>query len=654
MDGRLVVHRIGRDDVPEHSSPSATARLERELDGLKATDFPNQWFAWHAAFIAEKLIADEGIDLIEGQEWEAPLYYLLLRRAAGLSDGPLPPCIVHLHSATAFIRHYNGALGATRTEQLMERMEEFCIHSADALLCPSRYYALQCVDHFDLPQGSIEVIPLPVGISPAPERDAGVWTNGSICFVGRIEPRKGVIEWVTAATRVAAERPDVHFDFVGADQIGLQRALEARIAPELRSRFRFHGSQPRESLPRYLAAARAAVVPSRWENFPNVCIEAMSSGLPVIATRLGGMVELLEDGRTGWLTDDDGVAGMVDGLAAALKRCLATSPESLAEMGTSARRAVTQICDRDSVASAHLAFRETVARRGASRSLHGVAPSQSEPSTHRHGAGVVIRVESAVDAGPLLSSLSAQTVRPAATALVCTEQQSEGATRSDEAITVLQYPDVAGTGAWNAGFSALRSSEIGYWVFLDQHDVLEPTLLERVGQIFTNRPDVGIVVPWTLRSTGRPALEAPPCADLANQLIDNDVAPASAFRTEALGDEPPFKARMRGEFATWKLANDVLLKGWIAVTLPELLAIRREDRAITPWPESTALRAVRAEVLAGFAGTMSRTTLDLIQEHVPLPRADRAGLRPARDRRYARAIVDPRKVARALRSRIGG
>ena len=100
-------------------------------------------------------------------------------------DGPrprrtrrCPPCIVHLHSATAFIRHYNGAVGATRGEQLMERMEDFCIRSADALLCPSRYYARQCVNHFALPEDSVEVIPLPVGITPAIERDPSVWRTG--------------------------------------------------------------------------------------------------------------------------------------------------------------------------------------------------------------------------------------------------------------------------------------------------------------------------------------------------------------------------------------------------------------------------------------------------------------------------------------------
>ena len=165
-DGRLIVHRIGDNDLPGNAHPASRARLQRELDGLKATDFPNQWFAWHAAFLAEHLIGQEGIDVIEGQEWEAPLYYLLLRRALGMAPRHSPPCIVHLHSATAFTRHYNGALVTPKSYMLMKRMEDFCIRSADALLCPSRYYAAHCIDHFGLPQDSINVIPLPVRLHP--------------------------------------------------------------------------------------------------------------------------------------------------------------------------------------------------------------------------------------------------------------------------------------------------------------------------------------------------------------------------------------------------------------------------------------------------------------------------------------------------------
>ena len=126
-----------------------------------------------------------------------------------------------------------------------------------------------------------------------------------------------------------------------------------------------------------MSRAKAAVVPSRWENFPNVCIEAMGSGLPVIATRTGGMVEMIEDERTGWLAPDSAVAGMVDGLADALRRCLAASPEKRARMGEMASEAVAHLCDNERIVDEQIAFRADIQRRGANRSLTVAALSHS-------------------------------------------------------------------------------------------------------------------------------------------------------------------------------------------------------------------------------------------------------------------------------------
>src|SRR5262245_44554872 len=68
FDGKLIIHRIGENDIPENVSKSQYVRLSKEVEYLKTSDFPNQWFAWHVAFLAERLIKSEEIDVIEGQE----------------------------------------------------------------------------------------------------------------------------------------------------------------------------------------------------------------------------------------------------------------------------------------------------------------------------------------------------------------------------------------------------------------------------------------------------------------------------------------------------------------------------------------------------------------------------------------------------------
>jgi glycogen(starch) synthase len=640
-DGRLIIHRISSEDPPRPLEDHDAARMRRELEGLKETSFSAQWFAWSAGFLTERLVQEEGIDVIEAQEWEAPLYYFLLRRSIGLGPKRKPACIVHLHSPTAFIHHYNGPASAPSGLATTSRMEEFCIQSADVLLCPSRSLAAQAAKRYQIPPDRIQVIPLPVGFIPRIDRDESVWSHGAICFVGRLEPRKGVIEWVDAATRVARQQPTAHFDFVGADVWRLKDVLVKQIGDELAPRFRFHGPKSKEEIAVYLGRANAAVVPSRWENFPNVCIEAMSSGLPVIATRSGGMVELVEDGRSGWLAEDAGVAGLADSLAAALGRCLSTPPGQKAAMGAEAAQAVRRICDNGAITEAHQRFRSAAARQGSFRSsiaadtTAAIAPSN-----------VVIRAPSIEDAEDLVRTLAAQTMPPQAIAVVYRLQVPQtrlDRLRVDAATHLLLHhaPNLVGPQGWNEGATLLASCPApGFWLFLDHADTLAPDCLEQMATVFATRPDVGIVTPWTDRLGPERCLDARPSPTFPQQMIENDIAPASGFRAQAIGAEPPFRPGLPREYDVWALSNDVIAKGWAAVTLPSLLARRAATPRQTSWVQDTALRAIRAEALSAFDSEANRVALQIVDSYVPLVPRPRVSQRDEGLRRLVLRVLE--------------
>lgn len=654
-DGRLIVHRIAADGLPPEDDGAADGRLTAELEGLRRSNFPMQWFAWHAAVVAERLIEEDAIDVVEGQEWEAPLYFLLLRRALGLGPARKPPVIVHLHCPTEFARRFNGAPDTPREYVLMKRMENYCIRAADGLLCPSRYLARQVAAHFGFPPERIKVIPLPVGLTPFMERGAEVWQNGGICFVGRIEPRKGIIEWVDAAAKVAAEDPNVHFDFVGADIWAMQEQLIDQLPNSIRPRFRFHGSRPREELPGILAAARVAVVPSRWENFPNVCIEAMSTGLPVIATRFGGMAELIEDDETGWLCPDTGVAGMVESLATTLRRALAVSAERRAAMGRAAAEAVRRICDNETTVGEQIAYRAAIAERGAERSLAlglpaGGRPRPAPPATGREGFGIVLAVARLADARPVLASIRAQSRRPRALAVVTSippgERDGSLVERiKDDGGVVVHHPGERAADAWNAGFATLpKRDAVAFWLFLDDHDYLMEDCLARIEATMAHRPDVGLVSFWTEIADGSGAIEAWPCPALADQLTRNEAAPASGVRAEALDDPQPFRPGLPRDFDIWDLANQALAKGWLVATYPRILAQRDTPVPSVSWPQSTALRQVRAEVLSRLASALQPEIFDLIDLYVPIPRQD-GGPKPPEEVRPAESAGDYLRIA---------
>jgi glycogen(starch) synthase len=667
LGGRLIVHRIGDNDLPADVGDRADRLMARELEGLRSSNFPEQWFAWHAAFLAERLIEEEEIEVIEGQEWEAPLYYLLLRRSLGIGSQRPVPCIVHLHSPSEIIRQYNGALDEPRPYAQMRRMEEFCIRMADALLCPSHYLERQARERFGLAPDRVKVIRLPAGFMPFVERSTQVWARGSICFVGRLEPRKGIIEWMEAAARIAQENPYVHFDFVGADVWDLRPTLVAKLPKKLRPRFRFHGARSRDQLPEVFARARAGVVPSRWENFPNVCIEAMSSGLPVIATRLGGMVELIEDGRSGWLAPETGVAGMVDGLAEALRRCLAASTEERASMGRSAAETVRQICDNERTVQQHIAFRLEVAQADCRPAAvtrpvtQGLREVQSGNLAESSGAAVVLRVDTLEKSEALLRSLDGQS--PQAIAIICAtaaknSDQRQAAQLADRGAVVVFLHGQRGAEAWNAGFASLQGrKDYGFWLFLDEFDTLLPGCIAGMSALLDSRPDVGIVSMWTDRGKGRGPLDAPLSPDLVHQLIRNEVAPASAFRAEALGAVPPFRPGLPREYDIWDLANRTIADGWAAVTYPGVLARRDAPRPRLRWPDITAHRAIRAEVLAHLAEGMGPVALSLVDDYVRLPQAEPVDISvpetaPYQVLRYlAKLLRHPGQSSRALRKR---
>ncbi len=308
-DGKIVVHRVSPNDpAPQMARDHHNSLI---IDSLTNGDCPSQAFSWQVAGLVEQLVVSEGIDVIEAPEWEAPLYYYQLRRSLGLGPGKHPPCLIHLHSPTELIFRHNQWDVTLSDYAPLRQCERYSIQAADALLCPSRYLAREAEELFGLAEGQVVVIPYPLGDSCGIDRPAEAWRRDSVCFTGRLELRKGVVEWVDAAVKVAQTHPTVSFDFIGSDTsldggpgASVRRFLWDRIPAGLRPRFHFHGSMSREKLRQALARTSIAVVPSRWENLPYSCIEAMSTGLPVLVSPHGGMRELIEHGESGWVAGD--------------------------------------------------------------------------------------------------------------------------------------------------------------------------------------------------------------------------------------------------------------------------------------------------------------------------------------------------------------
>lgn len=125
-----------------------------------------------------------------------------------------------------------------------------------------------------------------------------------ITMVGRINPGKGQLFFLEIAKKILMEFPQVHFLLVGDPFPGYESIHE-----EMKSVIRENNLQDsisdlgfRKDIPKILAATDVFVLPSILpDSFPTVILEAMASGLPVVATRSGGAEEMVNDGETGYL-----------------------------------------------------------------------------------------------------------------------------------------------------------------------------------------------------------------------------------------------------------------------------------------------------------------------------------------------------------------
>jgi glycosyltransferase involved in cell wall biosynthesis len=211
---------------------------------------------------------------------------------------------------------YSGSLEGFQTAELrpqaavLRRWRTLTTLRAAHLLCPSEFLR-GIVISWGVPPERVSVLPnatpsLP-NLPPRDELRSSFDVDGPfLAFAGRLTRAKALDVLSDAVERV--------------EGITLLAAGDGEERASLRGeRIRLLGALPRTRVLELLAAADAAVLSSSWENFPHVLVEALSVGTPVIATRVGGVPEIVEDGVNGLLVPP----GDPDALADAIRRFLA-------------------------------------------------------------------------------------------------------------------------------------------------------------------------------------------------------------------------------------------------------------------------------------------------------------------------------------------
>jgi len=182
--------------------------------------------------------------------------------------------------------------------------------------------------------GRIRIIPNGIDLNEFENVPVQRGSDGelTILFVGRCYPRQKGLEYLVRAIQLLPSRHKVRLKIVGEDWGGVLslRALARALAVE--DQVTFTGPLPRRDVIRAYGSSDIFVLPSLFEPFGIVLLEAMASGVPVVASRIGGIAEVVQDGETGLLVPP----GNSQALAEALGR-LISDPSLRSRMGEAGR-----------------------------------------------------------------------------------------------------------------------------------------------------------------------------------------------------------------------------------------------------------------------------------------------------------------------------
>jgi len=192
---------------------------------------------------------------------------------------------------------------------------KFAFEQAD-IVCPVSEDLKRHIESYGI-RARFHVIPNVVDASlfyPAENKDRAQEGNKKrLLLVALLDPKKGVLYLLEALARLKEKRDDFVLDIVGD---GPNRAEYEELSHKLglRDIVRFHGLKTKQEVVEFMRKADIFVLPSEWENLPCVIIEAMASGLPVVATKVGGIPEIIS-GKIGLLVpprDTEALARAVD------------------------------------------------------------------------------------------------------------------------------------------------------------------------------------------------------------------------------------------------------------------------------------------------------------------------------------------------------
>lgn len=226
------------------------------------------------------------------------------------------------------------------------RVHSFLLFPIKLYICPSNYMSELLRQH-----GFKNVTRLANGIKPLEYKP--IKNFDTLLFIGQLIKEKGVEVLIQAMSEVVKKKNNVKLIIAGE---GSEKQSFIKLVAELQleGHIDFIGKTQRENLNDLYSKVAFVVVPSIFpDNFPTVCLESMSAGRPVVGTAIGGIPEIIEEGKTGFLVEVNNPVSLAEKI---LK--LITDNQLLTNMSLHTKEVSTQYSF-----SVHIAKLETIYKR---------------------------------------------------------------------------------------------------------------------------------------------------------------------------------------------------------------------------------------------------------------------------------------------------
>lgn len=257
------------------------------------------------SYLVSKKISkiDCHFDIVHSSEYANEAFWFSLNKKY--------PLVTRLATPFFLADELNGKMffGPRYFFNLMEKKQTL---NSDGIFSSTNALAKKVTEKWNIDPSLVEVIPNSIDLSRVRQLGKNMPSpsilkdKDFLVYFGRLEKRKGVSVLARSLPEVFKHFPSLYMVFVGSDAkyqgISMSQHIKEK-AGKYSDRLFFYGNQPQEKLFPIVNSAKIVILPSLWEAFGFVCVEAMALGRPVIASSGSGFEEIIKDNISGFLVE---------------------------------------------------------------------------------------------------------------------------------------------------------------------------------------------------------------------------------------------------------------------------------------------------------------------------------------------------------------